>query len=57
MTSAPSSAVEPESASGELIYPLDSRPPFGTSLLAAVQHILAMILSVIAPPLEPANRP
>lgn len=34
----------------ELIYALDSRPPFGESLLAATQHILAMILGVMAPP-------
>lgn len=34
----------------ELIYGLDSRPPFGPSLLAAMQHILAMILGVMAPP-------
>lgn len=34
----------------ELIYGLDSRPPFGPSLLAAIQHILAMVLSVMAPP-------
>lgn len=51
MTSTTPSVSEPEATPSELIYPLDSRPPFGTSLLAAVQHILAMILSVIAPPL------
>lgn len=34
----------------ELIYPLDSNPPFGVTLLAAVQHILAMIIGVMTPP-------
>ena len=34
----------------ELIYGLDSQPPFGPSRLAALQHILAMVLSVMAPP-------
>ncbi len=34
----------------ELIYSLDSTPPFGTTLLAAIQHILAMILGVMTPP-------
>ena len=43
------SPAAPEKES-ELIYGLDSQPPFGPSLLAAVQHILAMVLSVMAPP-------
>ena len=34
----------------ELIFPLDSKPPFTVSAIAALQHILAMILSVMAPP-------
>ena len=34
----------------ELIFPLDSKPPFGVSLIAAFQHILSMVLSVMAPP-------
>lgn len=40
----------PDARESELIYSLDSRPPFGPSLLAAIQHILAMVLSVMAPP-------
>lgn len=34
----------------ELIFPLDSKPSFGVSLIAAFQHILSMVLSVMAPP-------
>ena len=34
----------------ELIFPLDSKPSFGISLIAAFQHILSMVLSVMAPP-------
>ena len=47
--SAPASAPAPASAS-ELVYGLESRPPFSASLLAAMQHILAMVLGVMAPP-------
>ncbi|GFH63181.1 MAG: putative nucleobase : H+ symporter [Candidatus Desulfovibrio kirbyi] len=39
----------------ELIYPLDANPPFGVTVLAAVQHILAMIIGVMTPPLIVAN--
>ena len=39
-----------EPAKSELIYGLDAKPPFGETLLAAMQHILAMILGVMAPP-------
>lgn len=52
MSSAPASqpaTSSPEKGS-ELIYGLESHPPFGSSLLAALQHILAMVLSVMAPP-------
>lgn len=52
MSSAPASqpaTPNPEKES-ELIYGLESHPPFGSSLLAALQHILAMVLSVMAPP-------
>ena len=54
MSSAPASqpaTPNPEKES-ELIYGLESHPPFGSSLLAALQHILAMVLSVMAPPVE-----
>ncbi len=34
----------------ELIFTLDSKPSFGISLIAAIQHILSMVLSVMAPP-------
>lgn len=51
MTTDMTSAAPLAPKDSELIFNLDSTPPFSTSLLAAVQHILAMILSVIAPPL------
>lgn len=41
---------KPAEHKSDLIYSLESKPPFGDSLLAAMQHILAMILSVMAPP-------
>ena len=34
----------------DLIYALDSKPPFTITILAAFQHILAMILGVMTPP-------
>lgn len=40
----------PAEKTSDLVYSLESRPPFGASLLAALQHILAMVLSVMAPP-------
>ncbi len=43
----PQTSAQPVS---ELIYSLDSTPPFGTTLLASIQHILAMILGVMTPP-------
>lgn len=39
-----------EEVTTDLIYSVESKPPFGASLLAAMQHILAMIISVMAPP-------
>ena len=51
MSSAPASQPPtPDPKESELIYGLESHPPFGSSLLAALQHILAMVLSVMAPP-------
>jgi xanthine permease XanQ len=43
-------ATPSASRQSELIYPLDSNPPFGLTLLAAIQHILAMIIGVMTPP-------
>ena len=40
----------PPADTSELLYGLESKPPFGSALLAALQHILAMVLSVMAPP-------
>ncbi len=40
----------PAPVESELIYGVESKPPFVPSLLAALQHILAMVLSVMAPP-------
>lgn len=51
MTKAVTSAAHHKPKVSELIFTLEAQPPLGTSLLAAIQHILAMILSVIAPPL------
>lgn len=51
MTTDMTTHAAPASKESELLFPLEATPPFGTTLLAAVQHILAMILSVIAPPL------
>ncbi|PVZ66419.1 xanthine permease XanP [Pelagibaculum spongiae] len=43
-------AVDAEQNDSELIYHLEDKPPLGQSLIAAVQHILAMVISVMAPP-------
>ena len=43
-------AVGAPAKTSDLIYPLDATPPFGITLLAALQHILAMILGVMTPP-------
>ncbi len=42
--------ISSEPTKSELIFPLDSKPSFGISLIAALQHILSMVLSVMAPP-------
>jgi xanthine permease XanP len=42
------SAVEP---AGDLLYGLDDRPPFGETLLVAFQHVLAVFVGIITPPL------
>lgn len=45
-----SKAPETARPASELIYPLESNPPFSISLLASFQFILAMILGVMTPP-------
>src|SRR6056297_3818252 len=34
----------------ELIYELEDRPPFGESLFAALQHLLAIFVGIVTPP-------
>lgn len=48
----PTSSVDPQipQPQSDLVYGLESKPPFWAALLAALQHILAMVLSVMAPP-------
>lgn len=41
---------EPSTPSG-LIYGLDDRPPFREALFAALQHLLAIFVAIITPPL------
>ena len=38
-------------AAPDLIYGLDHRPPFKSSLFAALQHVLAVFVGIITPPL------
>ena len=38
-------------ASSDLIYGLDERPPFKDALFAALQHLLAIFVGIITPPL------
>ena len=38
-------------ASKELIYGLNDRPPLKDSLFAALQHLLAIFVAIITPPL------
>ena len=35
----------------ELIYGLEERPPLKDSLFAALQHLLAILVAIITPPL------
>jgi xanthine permease XanP len=46
-------AVSPdvEAASPDLIYGLDDRPPLRETLLVALQHVLAVFVGIITPPL------
>ncbi|MDL2216253.1 purine permease [Desulfovibrio sp. OttesenSCG-928-M14] len=48
--SAQANIPPPAPAHSDLIYPLESEPPFGITVLAALQHILAMIVGVMTPP-------
>ncbi len=45
-----SASEQPSARPSELIYTLDSNPPFAITLLASLQHILAMIIGVMTPP-------
>ena len=35
----------------DLIYGIDDRPPFKEALFAALQHLLAIFVAIITPPL------
>ena len=52
---AASAAVESANTSTQtkdkLLYPLESKPPLGVSLVLAIQHILAAFAGIIAVPL------
>ena len=39
----------------DLIYGIEDRPPFKDALFAAVQHLLAIFVAIITPPLIIAN--
>ena len=41
--------------SADLIYGIDDRPPFKEALFAALQHLLAIFVAIITPPLIIAN--
>lgn len=40
-----------QTLSGQLIYGVDERPPLGDTLFAALQHLLAIFVAIITPPL------
>lgn len=42
---------EHHTPSSGLIYGLDDRPPFREALFAALQHLLAIFVAIITPPL------
>lgn len=44
-------ALNPELHSKELIYKLEERPPLPDALFAAFQHLLAIFVAIITPPL------
>ena len=39
----------------DLIYGIDDRPPFKEALFAALQHLLAIFVAIITPPLKIAG--
>ena len=39
----------------EIVYGLDDKPPLGESMFAALQHLLAIIVGIMTPPLIIAN--
>jgi xanthine permease XanP len=48
----PSTAVDPAL---EIVYGLEDRPPLGETMFAALQHLLAIIVGIMTPPLIIAN--
>ena len=44
-------AVENKQKSAELIYRLNDRPPLKEMMFAALQHLLAIFVAIITPPL------
>ncbi|MGL5284917.1 MAG: solute carrier family 23 protein, partial [Aeromonas sp.] len=44
-------STTPTHRHGDLIYGLESRPPLPQTLFAALQHMLAMFVGIITPPL------
>jgi xanthine permease XanP len=56
--SSPHAAAGPRPASNshhDLVYGLDARPPLPQTIFAALQHMLAMFVGIITPPLIIAN--
>ncbi len=56
--SSPHAAASPRPASNshhDLVYGLDARPPLPQTIFAALQHMLAMFVGIITPPLIIAN--
>ena len=39
----------------EIVYGLNDRPPLGETMFAALQHLLAIIVGIMTPPLIIAN--
>ncbi|MFI3261835.1 MAG: nucleobase:cation symporter-2 family protein [Rikenellaceae bacterium] len=44
-----------EQSTGKLIYGLNDNPPFKVAIFAALQHLLAIFIAIITPPLIIAN--
>lgn len=45
----------PQATAGDLIYGIEDRPPLKEALFAALQHLLAVFVAIITPPLLIAN--